>query len=593
MAITIKSRTDAFNSMKSYLQTLTTNLTDFNTGSVLLSIFDCVAAEIEQLYNAQAEIQNMAFISTATGDDLDLKVADFTLVRRGATYATGILTFGRTTGSSQDYVIPLGTTVSTTSTTSTSGIQFETTEEAILPANSLTVNVNAQCKEFGVTGNVTSNSIIILPSPPAGIEFVINYADFSGGAEAETDEELRSRLALYLNSLARGTKLALESAALSVTGITSVSISDNDPTPGYVKMYVADASGTATTDEVDAVKAVVEDYRPVGVIVLVYAPVAQNIDVTCYISVDSTYDQATVFAAVQAVVENYIGKLKLNEVVNRAAIIETIMGVDGVTDLDTTVEQKQTNEAHTTYITPVVDEAQTSLDRNRVRVNEAAWSVAGVFLAYDTGKVGKNFFNGVLNRDITTIDLPIVNEQQTSVSTTQVDVNYDIGAIDTSGPALTRDGVWDNPAHTGTNYFLPGGYFSGKTITLGTPLPSGNMVVYTQYTEAGTGVNTLTDVLIDYNKQQVDVMFAMSDVEGVWLSSDTLHTGTNYYVDGSFTNIGSYTITLGTTTAYAVDTVNVSYWQITGSQGLMPYDNVAVQPGRVARPRTITVNLIT
>lgn len=598
MSITNKSRIDCFNSMKSYLQTLTTNLSDFNTGSVLLSLFDTVAAELEQLYNAQVQIQDAAFISTATGSDLDKKVADFTLERRGASFSSGIVTFGRTTSSTQNFIIPAGTQISTQATSTAPSVSFETIEEAILSAGSLTVNVQARAVSSGISGNVSASTITILPSPPTGIEFVINYNAFTGGADSETDEELRNRLSLYLNSLARGTKLALESAGLSVTGITSVSVLENDPSPGYVKMYVADSTGTASDATLEEVRSVVENYRPVSVIVFVYAPSVQYVDISCYLSIDPTFESTSVITNVTSAITNYISGLKLNENVIRANIIESIIAVDGVTNVDTTVQEKEINEGllvtKNAFLTPVISESQTSTDKSTVGIEYAAQSASGVYLSYDITKT-RNFLIAWNNKIIGTSGLPIYNEQQTTPENNVVLTNYDLATVGAfnivSGPA--DDGIWDNPSHAGTNYAV-GATYTGNRIQTAISLPQGT-TVYIQYQEE-SGANTQTAVIVDYNKQQLYTSFNISDVEGVWLSSDLTHTGTNYFIDGLFENppdVAVPVITVGTALPAPTSEVIVSYWQELGGTGLKPYDNVAIQNGRIARPRSITVSLLT
>lgn len=67
-----------------------------------------------------------------------------------------------------------------------------------------------------------------------------------------------------------------------------------------------------------------------------------------------------------------------------------------------------------------------------------------------------------------------INETQIPASTVAVNVDY---------PILRVTGVWDNSAHTGTNYYLPvpTGAFSGNTITLGTALSPLISTVYVTY----------------------------------------------------------------------------------------------------------------
>ncbi len=70
-------------------------ITDVNPGSVIRTIVESVALEIEFLYAQMEHIYNSAFIDTATGKSLDLVVSLLGIVRKNAGFATGEVTFGR------------------------------------------------------------------------------------------------------------------------------------------------------------------------------------------------------------------------------------------------------------------------------------------------------------------------------------------------------------------------------------------------------------------------------------------------------------------------------------------------------------------
>jgi len=693
MAIEPKTRIEIFDDMQAYLQSLASNLTDYNDGSILKSILDAPAAEMEQLWNALNVAFTAAYVSTATGDDLDNKVGDFGLDRNNATYASGYVTFGRSTAFNQDFTIPSGTVVQTASTSTVPGIQFETTELVTLPANQLNVSsVPIRAVASGATGNTSAGQITVISSPPAGIETVTNPAATAGGTDEESDADLRARVPLYLSSLARGTKDALEAAALAVDGVSSVSISENDPTPGWVQVYVADSAGTATDEMIEDVQAQMEDYRPVAVMVQVRAPIIQYINVDSWIDVSGGYSDSNVLANVRTAVTTFLSRQKLGEPVYRSKLIEAIVDVDGVDSVNTLAEQKIVDEGDgvltalkSCFVTAVLDDIQTTESNVSVTIDNAAFPYApaagdlAVYLYYDTGKV-TNFASSATNNDLTLIATPIVNEVHTTQGVDRLVLDYATtpGAFTTDG-TVTSNGVWlaansfsigtatfsgsglndltsggtysstslnrykieidtvgatdtfkwsddggqtyqltgviitgaaqtlNNGVtvtfgavtghtlndywefsleHSGTNY-ATGGYVAsdGVTLYLGTSVPAPSSIVYTQYTETN-GANTQTKVSCDYYKQQCNTVNDIADVEGVWYLSDTLHTGTNFYLDGEFDSTGKV-ITLGTTTASETDNVLVNYWIETGSEGLKPFDDVDIESNRVARGGTI------
>ena len=446
MALNFKTPNSIFESMRAYLQSITTSLTDFNAGSVLNSIFDSVSNAIGNLYASLQIIYDAMFVSTATGTDLDKRVADFTLTRKQATTASGILTFSRSTPGLSDYTIPQGVLGQIPSTQTTQGTQFRTTESVVLsvllidedhvydiglytydlgsrlassivyitgtynssagylftnststtgqadymldvttnpyqhkvrwfPAgnvpddgtlfyvtyNPLSVDATANCVFSGTAGNAGAETIIVMPSSPAGIEDVINYEAFTGGTDSETDDALRARVPAYLASLARATKDALIGAALSVSGVESASVVEPNPPTGFITLYIDNGSGTATSDLCNAVREVIEGtvagteaYRGVALGVNVVAPVIQYVDISMVIVREPSAVLATISANITTALTSYMMTLGLTDVLYRSKVIEIAQNVSGVVSIDVATV---TLDGYTTGdITPNADE---------------------------------------------------------------------------------------------------------------------------------------------------------------------------------------------------------------------------------------------
>lgn len=88
---------------------------------------------------------------------------------------------------------------------------------------------------------------------------------------------------------------------------------------------------------------------------------------------------------------------------------------------------------------------------------------------YSSNGVADSFVNGYGSTE----DEAIVDEAQTSTTTTKVTVMY---------LPLSVTGVWlaSDPGHAGTNYYT-GGSFTGLDLTLGTPLPGATTAVLVNY----------------------------------------------------------------------------------------------------------------
>ena len=131
--VDFRSQNTIFKSLQSYLNVVSTALTDFTIGSVLNSLFYAVSNGIADLYATAQSIYTASFVKTAEGDDLDDRVADFTLRRRLSTRSSGFVTFYRTSKTSSDIIVPANTTVKTITTDLIPGLEYKTILESTLP----------------------------------------------------------------------------------------------------------------------------------------------------------------------------------------------------------------------------------------------------------------------------------------------------------------------------------------------------------------------------------------------------------------------------------------------------------------------------
>ncbi len=140
-----------------------------------------------------------------------------------------------------------------------SGLIFETTAPATLLAGQLsTAPVPIRCSTSGTAGNVAANTITKFVVPLAGIDMVTNPSATVGGSDTETEDARAVRFAAFLRTLVRGTKEALEFAALSAT--TQVQDAraiepfllnprpDGVPYAGLVWLFVDDGTSATTLD---------------------------------------------------------------------------------------------------------------------------------------------------------------------------------------------------------------------------------------------------------------------------------------------------------------------------------------------------------
>jgi hypothetical protein len=140
-----------------------------------------------------------------------------------------------------------------------SGTIFETTAPGVILAGQLTsANVPIRCTVPGVVGNVAQDSITRLVAPIANVDMVTNSSRTMGGADTESADARAVRFAAFLRTLVRGTKEALEFAALSASnGVWDARTVEPfmlDPRPdgvpysGLVWLFVDDGSDAPILD---------------------------------------------------------------------------------------------------------------------------------------------------------------------------------------------------------------------------------------------------------------------------------------------------------------------------------------------------------
>lgn len=236
-----------------------TALSDVSDTSVFKHLLAAAARSDDEQYYQMQNLLSLFNIDTATGDDLDERAKDIQpalISRISAAKATGTVVFSRA-GTSGTTTIAIGTKVKTSS-----GVIFTTTATGTITAaspeqvsghgvgrDSGLVAVVADLP--GITGNAAAGTVTKFETKPAGIDEVTNLSAFANGRDKETDSSFRNRLKLYVQSLARCSPLAMQSALIGqedpITGTTILfaKVIEDTINLGNVSVYVDDGTGSA------------------------------------------------------------------------------------------------------------------------------------------------------------------------------------------------------------------------------------------------------------------------------------------------------------------------------------------------------------
>ena len=248
------------------------------------------AAQIMSLYQYADYTYRQAFPQTAEGDSLELHGALRGVERLGAVKAGGYLRFSVSEALYEDLLIPAGTVCVSRSLRS-----YATGEDAVLPAGHTGVEVYAYALEGGSDGNTEADTIVMLQSPPDGIQNVTNPGAFLGGRDEEDDESYRQRILSSYRSLANGANAAYYKAmAEQVEGVEYVSVVPRIDGVGTVAVVLAASGGQVPVRVLAAVADAMEACKSLGVDVRVLEAedVSVNISMTLTPAVGVTLEEA-------------------------------------------------------------------------------------------------------------------------------------------------------------------------------------------------------------------------------------------------------------------------------------------------------------
>lgn len=248
------------------------------------------------LYGFIDWVSRQVIYDTAEAEILERWSSIWGISRKPAAAATGSVTFAVQAGA----VIPSGTLLQ-----ALDGVRYETTADATVSAPTATAPVAAV--DAAAAGNRSAGQSLTLVSPVLGVLPAVTAGELSGGADVESDEDLRSRFLSRLRQPPHGgADYDYVSWALEVPGVTRAWCYPHELGLGTVTVrFVRDADASIIPDagEVAAVQDYLDARRPVTAQLTVVAPVAVPLNFTLTGLVPST---STVRAAVEAELQDLI-----------------------------------------------------------------------------------------------------------------------------------------------------------------------------------------------------------------------------------------------------------------------------------------------
>lgn len=266
-----------------------------------------LAGEIYNLYNYIDYVQRQAFPQTASGTGLGYHGTLRGINRKSAVKATGSVVFSLSSASEYQVEIPIGTIVSTSGA---NPVSFETTSSGYIEAGKTTATVTAQALIGGTSGNVAPGTIAVIVNMTADNLAVKNLGAFLGGADEESDEQLRSRIVDSLKFVVNGTNKAYyKSLAKSVEGVDCVNVVPKKYGNGTVAIYICGKNMVLSEQVIAKVQSIMDEQREINVRVLVYPADFVDCNIIADVTLHEGYSvknvEQEILSGLKAILDNY------------------------------------------------------------------------------------------------------------------------------------------------------------------------------------------------------------------------------------------------------------------------------------------------
>ncbi|WP_217870865.1 baseplate J/gp47 family protein [Chromobacterium violaceum] len=300
-------------------------LVDFTIGSLMLAVVESNASVLQWVQQLILNLLATTRAATCSGSDLDTWMADYGFQRLSANQATGSVTFSRFTPANSA-LIPIGQLVAsadgsqqfTVSLDATNALYSATLSGYLVPAGTASATVPVIANTAGAAGNALAGTVTVIVGSISGIDTVTNASALANGLDAELDDAYRARFRLWLGSLSKGTKAAIQLALASMQqGVYSTVTENQDYSgnflPGYFYVVVDDGSGSPSSTFQASAANVVDSVRALTTRFAVFPPQLVQANVSMLLVTDPSGSHAAIVSLVTSALQAYIAGLTLGQ----------------------------------------------------------------------------------------------------------------------------------------------------------------------------------------------------------------------------------------------------------------------------------------
>lgn len=287
-------------------------------------IINAVGYEMAVQKDTQIDtLLDRAFVSTATGNDLDLCGADAQLPRKEATKSQVLV---RISGLENQ-------TVTTSVKISYGDLIFTSTENSSIPASGY-VDVYFECNTAGEVGNVAAGTEFNFEGNYYGLTSAVAVNKGIGGSDREDDESYRARILYKLQiEASSGNAAHYKMWAESVEGVATAIVVPLWNGNGTVKVLISTPDKSNPTQTLlNQVAAYIETQKPIGATVTVAAINYVNINVNATIVLSESGSISNITEEFNNALEQYLSTYGLTTV-SYLRIADLLLQCTGVSDV--------------------------------------------------------------------------------------------------------------------------------------------------------------------------------------------------------------------------------------------------------------------
>lgn len=343
MAFQIKNFASISASMINWMKSAQKKVTDFSIGSIVRSMLEAIAAEIDQLYQQMFNGLKEA-IPVATYNSFNFsalpQLSTIGLIRVVIASAA------------TDTLIPSGTTFTFTG----GAVTYTSEDDETIVAGDTFTDVLVSAGVPGTIGNCTAGQIFTMTPAPSGWVSATNLSAFANGADVETDDDRKIRFNAFIASLPRGTVAALlyglkttiindalgnEIERVVYASVVEPYLTDESQPVALVNCYIHNGVGGTTSALVSLAQKIIYGYydtngvavpgwKAAGVNVTVSAATEQTLAVTGTLTAAAGFDKPTLVTQATQAIFSYIQSLDIGAQVLVAEIVTLVMNITGV-----------------------------------------------------------------------------------------------------------------------------------------------------------------------------------------------------------------------------------------------------------------------